>query len=266
MKHIPRETNNIICMSLIRGIHRSKLVGHGSLWLQVSDHTALLLASLSRVVLSQDSLVFWSDKAHGGVKAETRQVFLFDHRIFVTLPANSDGFFDYQMDIKVGLAIIGYVKQLQCTISDSWWYFARTNQVQTFAVFLHNYQPVTLLISGMAVDVKACTKRHFHRHPQQLRRRNGCQLSILFWPLKARWWKVCIYCRNFLWPGSSANSALSPALVFGKPATPNVRQPSISVDWEGSDSSVDSLHSSPHSSTGDPDWPTSPGYEVITTS
>ena len=35
MKHIPKETNNIICMSLIRGVHRSKLIGHGSLWLQV---------------------------------------------------------------------------------------------------------------------------------------------------------------------------------------------------------------------------------------
>lgn len=35
MKSIPRETNNIICMSMIRGVPPSKLVGHGSLWLQV---------------------------------------------------------------------------------------------------------------------------------------------------------------------------------------------------------------------------------------
>ena len=35
------------------------------------------------------------------MKAESRQVFLFDHRIFVALPASSDGFFDYQMDIRV---------------------------------------------------------------------------------------------------------------------------------------------------------------------
>ena len=55
-----------------------------------------------------------------------------------------------------------------------------------------------------------------------------------------------------------------PDLVFGKPATPKVRA-SVSVDWEDSDSSVDSIHSSPCSSTGDPDWPSSPGYEVLTT-
>lgn len=48
MKHIPRETNNIICMSLIRGIHRSRLVGHGSLWLQVSSDSpnAVILSVL----------------------------------------------------------------------------------------------------------------------------------------------------------------------------------------------------------------------------
>ena len=56
-----------------------------------------------------------------------------------------------------------------------------------------------------------------------------------------------------------------PALVFGKPTTPKVKLPSVSVDWEGSDSSIDSIHSSPHSSIGDPDWPPSPGYEVMTT-
>lgn len=39
MKHIPRETNNIICMSLVRGVHQSQLVGHGSLWLQVNCPT-----------------------------------------------------------------------------------------------------------------------------------------------------------------------------------------------------------------------------------
>ena len=51
--------------------------------------------------IQQDTLQFWSDKARGGVKGEPRQIFLFDHRIFVTLPVNSDGFFDYQLDIKV---------------------------------------------------------------------------------------------------------------------------------------------------------------------
>ena len=40
-------------------------------------------------------------RSHGGVKAEPRQVFLFDHRILVALLPNSDGFFDYQLDIKV---------------------------------------------------------------------------------------------------------------------------------------------------------------------
>lgn len=101
MKHIPRETNNIICMSLIRGVHRSRLVGHGSLWLQVSSDSPN--GRMLSVQSSQDTLLFWSDRAHGGVKADMRQVFLFDHRIFVALPANSDGFFDYQLDIKVFL-------------------------------------------------------------------------------------------------------------------------------------------------------------------
>lgn len=56
----------------------------------------------------------------------------------------------------------------------------------------------------------------------------------------------------------------SVALVCGKPATPKVPQlrPSTSVGWEDSDSSVDSVQSSPSSSNGDPDWPLSPGYEV----
>ena len=49
----------------------------------------------------QDTLLFWSDKVYGGAKAEPRQIFLFDHRIFVALPANSDGFFDYLLDVKV---------------------------------------------------------------------------------------------------------------------------------------------------------------------
>ena len=101
MKHIPRETNNIICMSMIRGVHRSKLVGHGSLWLQVYTVVQHPLPRAHDFNLQQDTLQFWSDKARGGVKGEPRQIFLFDHRIFVTLPVNSDGFFDYQLDIKV---------------------------------------------------------------------------------------------------------------------------------------------------------------------
>ena len=56
---------------------------------------------------------------------------------------------------------------------------------------------------------------------------------------------------------------LSLDLVFGKPAISKAR-PSVSVDWEDSDSSVDSILSSPDSSNGDPDWPSSPGYEVLT--
>jgi hypothetical protein len=55
------------------------------------------------------------------------------------------------------------------------------------------------------------------------------------------------------------------ALVFGKPATPRVPQgrPSLSLEWQDSDSSVDSVHSSPVGSPEDPDWPTSPGYEKL---
>ena len=54
-----------------------------------------------RNYIFQDTLLFWSNKNHGGVKAEPRQVFLFDHRVLIALVANSDGFFDYQLDIKV---------------------------------------------------------------------------------------------------------------------------------------------------------------------
>ena len=69
--------------------------------------------------MPQDTLVFWSDKSHGGVKAEPRHVFLFDHRIFVALPANSDGFFDYQLDIKVGKSLFARVSPNSLPHSDS---------------------------------------------------------------------------------------------------------------------------------------------------
>jgi hypothetical protein len=193
MKHIPRETNNIMCMSLIRGVHRSKIVGHGSLCLQ-------------------DTLLFWSDRAHGGVKAEPRQVFLFDHRIFVALPANSDGFFDYQLDIKT----------LQGTLKE---------QVKS--------EP--LRFSFTTAD-----KSYFvFQAPSEASKREWLSAfnSIL-----------------------ASQSQMTRALVFGKPVMPTKvpqGQPSLSVEWEDSDSSVDSVHSSPHSSTGDPDWPTSPGYEKL---
>lgn len=65
----------------------------------------ILLPSMCLELSLKDALLFWSGKTHGGVKAEPRQVFLFDHRIFVALPANSDGFFDYQLDIKVHYSI-----------------------------------------------------------------------------------------------------------------------------------------------------------------
>lgn len=35
MLQIPRETNNIICLSVLRGINRGQIVSHGSLWRQV---------------------------------------------------------------------------------------------------------------------------------------------------------------------------------------------------------------------------------------
>jgi len=38
------------------------------------------------------------------VKNEPRQVFLFDHRILVAAMADSDGFFEHQLDIKVTAA------------------------------------------------------------------------------------------------------------------------------------------------------------------
>ena len=78
----------------------------GRPWLSLAPGTYVhIVYSISticvRLKIQQDTLLFWSDKTHGGVKGELRQIFLFDHRIFVALPANSDGFFDYQLDIKV---------------------------------------------------------------------------------------------------------------------------------------------------------------------
>jgi hypothetical protein len=189
MKHIPRETNNIICMSLVRGVHRSQLVGHGSLWLQ-------------------DTLLLWSDKTHGGVKAEPHQVFLFDHCIVVALPANSDGFFDYQLDIKT------LEGSLQEEVKAEPLRFSFTTADQSIFMFQ---------------APSAASKKEWL----------SAITSIL-----------------------TSQSQMMKDLVFGKPATSKVR-PSVSVDWEDSDSSVDSIHSSPCSSTGDPDWPTSPGYERL---
>ena len=72
---------------------------------------------------------------------------------------------------------------------------------------------------------------------------------------------------HFPWHLCQPLATASPALVFGKPATPRVPQqrPSVSVDWEDSDSSVDSVHSSPSGSSGEPDWPSSTGYQVHST-
>ncbi len=45
--------------------------------------------------------------SHCKNKMEPRQIYLFDHRILIAAPADSDGFYDYQMDLKVsGLSII----------------------------------------------------------------------------------------------------------------------------------------------------------------
>ena len=35
MKKIPKEANNIICMSLIKGVSRASIISHGTLWIQV---------------------------------------------------------------------------------------------------------------------------------------------------------------------------------------------------------------------------------------
>ena len=35
MKKIPKEANDIICMSLIKGVSRASIISHGTLWVQV---------------------------------------------------------------------------------------------------------------------------------------------------------------------------------------------------------------------------------------
>ena len=37
------------------------------------------------------------------IKNEQRQVYLFDHRILIAMPADRDGFYEHQMDIKVNV-------------------------------------------------------------------------------------------------------------------------------------------------------------------
>ncbi|XP_064404657.1 kalirin-like [Halichondria panicea] len=77
MQKIPKETNSIITLSLLRGIPRANVISHGTLW-------------------RQDLLVF---STYGG-KEETMQVYLFDHRIIVATPADKDGFFHFELGIK----------------------------------------------------------------------------------------------------------------------------------------------------------------------
>ena len=78
MKEIPKETNDLIVLSLIRGMSRANIVSHGSLWQQ-----AHLLV------------------CEKGSREEMRQVFLFDHRIMVALLADREGFYHYLTCLKV---------------------------------------------------------------------------------------------------------------------------------------------------------------------
>ena len=57
--------------------------------------------------LIQDTLLFSvvNNGNGGGLKEESKHVFLFDHLILVTHTADSDGFFDYLMGIKVRSSI-----------------------------------------------------------------------------------------------------------------------------------------------------------------
>ena len=41
MKKIPKEANDIICMSLIKGVSRASIISHGTLWIQVYAHECL---------------------------------------------------------------------------------------------------------------------------------------------------------------------------------------------------------------------------------
>ena len=41
MKKIPKEANNIICMSLIKGVSRASIISHGTLWIQVCHFDCL---------------------------------------------------------------------------------------------------------------------------------------------------------------------------------------------------------------------------------
>ena len=106
MKRIPKETNNIICMSLLRGISRASILGHGTLWIQVHHHWVVLGMGFECLcVFLQETLLFWDEKS---VRGETRQVYLFDHRIIVALPADREGFFDFQLSIKVRSSLHEY--------------------------------------------------------------------------------------------------------------------------------------------------------------
>lgn len=83
MTTIPKEANNIICLSMLVGVSRSQLLSHGSLW-------------------AQEGLLFWDMRSPKGVKGEQRHVFLLDHRIIIALPSDSEGCFMFELGIKVG--------------------------------------------------------------------------------------------------------------------------------------------------------------------
>ena len=106
MQLIPKETNNIICLSLLRGIPRASLLGHGSLWRQVSSCTILPGRGHPAMcpLFPQECLQLWVPRgsgAAGGAQGELRQVYLFDHRILLASPPDQEGFFHYQTAIKV---------------------------------------------------------------------------------------------------------------------------------------------------------------------
>lgn len=81
MKRIPKKTNDIICVNLLRGIPRSSLITHGSLW-------------------RQETLQFFDLQNLKAFNGDPRQVFLFDHRILVAQLADEDGYFNYEMSVK----------------------------------------------------------------------------------------------------------------------------------------------------------------------
>eukprot|EP00731_Ephydatia_muelleri_P031354 Em0022g868a len=189
MTTIPKEANNIICLSMLVGMSRSQLLSHGTLW-------------------TQEALLFWDMRSPKEVKGEQRQVFLLDHRIIISLPSDNEGCFLFELGIKT--------------------------------------------LNGSLIETLEADKLRFGFSTAE-------REDFLFQAPSAESKKKWIHDIQAI---LNSQTNMMEALTRGgvKPGSLKVRQPSASLDWSDSDSSIDS----DGDSTGpdsDGDWPKEVGFK-----